>query len=354
MATQRLQGWRDRVGELTPLSGIIFALGAVALLIAVPGLILYLVVEGFTPSEELAETAVSRSAGSIVYTAIAVGAIALVAGTLTYKRMPTKGAREAAVSGAVLGVQAILFSGLFLWFRSGEKFPVFVKQFLSFDILGPFMGEFLNAAKNTITLALVAQGAGMVIGLILSLLVLSNRVVVRAPARLFINVVRGTPLLVQLSIGYLGIVTGLALDVTTYTAAAIVLALNAGAYSAEIFRSGIQSLERGQMEASRSLGMSYMQAMGYVIVPQAVRRVIPPMTNEFVILIKDTSLVAFLGLTFAQRELLSWGSDSYSELFNSTPLLVAALGYLLVTIPLIRLVTALETRLRSGLVGIGA
>ncbi len=347
----RLSEWARR---LTPSSVGILLVGIVALAIAIPGTLAFLVGEGATPSEELAETATSQTQGAILYTAIAVGSLAALAGAASYKRMPTKEARETAVSGGVLGLQAILFSVIFLWFRSGEKFDLFVRQFFSFDILGPFMDQFLNAAKNTITLAIAGQAIGMVLGLILSLLVLSNRIVVRAPARFYINVVRGTPLLVQLSIGYLGIVTSLGFEVSPYAAAAFILGLNAGAYTAEIFRSGIQSLERGQMEASRSLGMSYMQAMGYVIVPQAIRRVIPPLTNEFVILIKDTSLVAFIGLTFIQRELLSWGRDTYAELFNSTPFLVAAVGYLLVTLPLIRLVTALERRLRSGLVGIGA
>ena len=339
---------------MTPTAVAVLAIGIAALAVAVPGTIAFLMAEGATPSEELAETATSSSMGAILYAAIGLGAVAAAAGMFLYKRMPTKEARETTVSGGVLGIQAVLFSAVFLWFRSGEKFDLFVRQFLSFDVVGPFMDQFLNAAKNTVTLALAGQAIGMVLGLILSLLVLSNRVVVRAPARLYINVVRGTPLLVQLSIGYLGIVTSLGLEVSPYAAAAFILGLNAGAYTAEIFRSGIQSLERGQMEASRSLGMSYMQAMSYVIVPQAVRRVIPPLTNEFVILIKDTSLVAFIGLTFVQRELLSWGRDTYAELFNSTPFLVAALGYLLVTLPLIRLVTALERRLRSGLVGIGA
>lgn len=345
---------RDWARELTPLSIAVLLVGAVALIVAIPGTIAFLIAEGASPSAELAETATSETQGAILYTAIALGLVAAAAAIFSYRRMPSKEARETTVSGGVLGVEAVLFCGMFLWFRSGEKFDLFVRQFFSFDIVAGFMDQFLNAAKNTITLALAGQAIGMVLGLVLSLLVLSNRVVVRAPARFYINVVRGTPLLVQLSIGYLGIITSLGLEVSPYAAAAFILGLNAGAYTAEIFRSGIQSLERGQMEASRSLGMSYGQAMGYVIVPQAIRRVIPPLTNEFVILIKDTSLVAFIGLTFVQRELLSWGRDTYAELFNSTPFLVAAFGYLLVTLPLIRLVTALESRLRSGLVGIGA
>ncbi|TKC89028.1 ABC transporter permease subunit, partial [Polyangium fumosum] len=114
---------------------------------------------------------------------------------------------------------------------------------------------------------------------------------------------------------------------------------------------GIQSIERGQMEAARGLGLGYMQSMRYVIVPQAVRRVIPPLMNEFVILIKDTSLIAFLGLSYAQRDLFTVGSQGYSQFFNATFYVASGLGYLVVTLPLIRLVTWVEKRLRSGLLG---
>jgi polar amino acid transport system permease protein len=348
---ERFKQW---FSELTTSSMAVLGIGVASLFVVVVVTLLYLWIEGFTPAAELAETLTSTNQATILLTGGGLGVLAVAAGALIYKRMPTKAAKEAAVSGAVLGVQAILIAAILLWFRSGEKFDIFIRQFFSFDVLGPFMDQFLNAAKNTILLAVSGQAIGMFLGLFLSLLVLSNRVVVRAPARFYINVVRGTPLLVQLSIGYLGLITGLGLDVSAYRAAAIILGLNAGAYTAEIFRSGIQSLERGQLEAARSLGMSYLQAMGYVIIPQAIRRVIPPLTNEFVILIKDTSLVAFLGLTFAQRELLAWGRDTYAELFNSTSFLVAAIGYLIVTLPLIRFVTFLEKKLRSGLVGIGA
>ncbi len=341
--------------ECTPLSLAILAAGGAALAIGILGTLVFLALEGLTPSTELVETLTSQSEGAILYTAIALGVAAIGSGFLLYKRMPTKAAREASVSGAALGLQAVLFALLLLWFRSGEKFDIFVRLFFSFDVLGPFVDQFLNAAKNTIVMAFLAQALGMVLGLFLAMLVLSNRVAVRAPARAYINFMRGTPLLVQLLIGYLGIVTGLGFrEVSVFATATVILGLNAGAYTAEIFRAGIQSLERGQMEASRSLGMSYLQAMRYVVVPQAVRRVIPPLTNEFVILIKDTSLVAFLGLSFVQRELLAWGRDAYAETFNSTPFLVATVGYLLVTLPLIRAVSALERKLRSGLVGIGA
>lgn len=354
MATTRRARLKEWWGELTPLSIGVLVLGSVSLTIAVVGTFAHLWFEGLTPVEELVETMTSDRQASIFYVASALGLVAIALGYGTYRRMPTKPAREAGLSGAALGVQAALFSVLLLILSNGENFALVIRQFFNIEAVGPFVGQFFTGARNTVYLAFFGQTLGMVLGLFLALLILSNRIVVRAPARLYINLLRGTPLLVQISIGYFGIVIGLGLRASPFTVAGVILGLNAGAYTAEIFRAGIQSLERGQMEASRSLGMSYLQAMGYVIVPQAVRRVIPPLMNEFIILLKDTSLVFILGLTFSQRELLSVGRDAYAETFNATPYIAAALGYMVVTLPLIRAVTALERKLRSGLVGIGA
>ncbi|HWC13249.1 MAG TPA: amino acid ABC transporter permease [Actinomycetota bacterium] len=348
--TDRLNKW---FAEQTALSLGIAALGAVALAIGLVGTLAFLWSEGLTPSTELVETAVSQTQGAILWTSIALGAAAL-SGFVLYKRAPTKAAREATISGAALGVQAILFSLAFLVFRTGEKFPIFVRQFFSFEVLSEFRNQFVTGAKNTVILAAGGEAVGIVLGLIFSLLILSSRRVVRAPARAYINLFRGTPLLVQIMVGYFGIVLGLGLDITGSIVVIVILGLNAGAYTAEVFRAGIQSLERGQMEAARSLGMSYGKAMRYVVLPQAIRRVIPPLTNEFVILIKDTSLVFVIGLTFQQRELLAVGRDAFAETFNSTPFMAAAALYLVVTLPMIRLVTYLENRLRSGLVGVAA
>src|SRR5204863_4934967 len=131
--------------------------------------------------------------------------------------------------------------------------------------------------------------------------------------------------------------------ISAYTAALIAFSLNTGAYSAEVFRAGVQSIERGQMEAARGLGMSYLQAMRYAILPQAVRRVIPPLMNEFVILIKDTSLVIVLGLLPGQLDLYNTAREGYSETFSATFFVAAAIGYLAVTLPLIRLVNVVES-----------
>jgi His/Glu/Gln/Arg/opine family amino acid ABC transporter permease subunit len=212
--------------------------------------------------------------------------------------------------------------------------------------------SFANAAKNTLVLSVAGGALGFGLGLALALFTMSKRRVVRAPARIYINFFRGTPLIWQISFAGIGVVPALRLDLSMYTIAILVLGLNLAAYSAEVYRAGIQSLDRGQMEAPRSLGLTYFQSMRFVIVPQAIRRVIPPLLNEFVILIKDTSLVSVLGLTFAQKELLGFGRDIYSSTFDATAFLGSAAGYLIITIPMIRVVTIVERRLRSGLTSV--
>ncbi len=343
---------RDWFAEQTALSLATAIVGAVSLALVLVGSLVLIWTGGWTPDEKILATVTSTAQAALLWAGMVLGAVALVAGALTYRRMPTKASREAAIAGAALATQTVVFSGVFLWFRSGANVDRFVRQFLRFELLQEFASQFVNGAKNTVILALTGEGLGIAIGLALSFLVLSRRAVIRAPARVYINFFRGTPLIWQLSFFFFGMVLGLGLNISPYQAAFLILGLNAGAYTAEIFRAGIQSIERGQMEAARSLGMSYFQAMRFAILPQAIRRVIPPLTNEFVILIKDTALVVVLGLTFGERELLSVGRDAYSETFNATPFLGSAAGYLIVTLPMIRVVTWLERRLRSGLAGV--
>jgi polar amino acid transport system permease protein len=282
---------------------------------------------------------------------MALGVAATAAGLVVYKRMPTKRQREHAIAGAVLGVQAVFFGIFMFWFRTG-KVTIFSRSFLNFDILDSYGDDFLTGAWNTIRLAFGGELGGIILGLVLAILALSKRRVVRAPARIYVNFFRGTPLIWQLVTFYFGVNLGLGLKLGTITVGIIVFSLNTGAYAAEVFRAGIQSIERGQIEAARSLGMSYLQAMRYAIVPQAVRRVIPPLMNEFVILIKDTALIVALGTLLSERDIFSVAQQIYSSTFNATGFMAAAAGYLVVTLPLIRLVTMVEKKLRSGLTGI--
>ena len=286
-----------------------------------------------------------------LYLGIGLGGSALVLGASTYRRMDSKRRRDQAITGAVLGSQAVLLAAAILWFRSASP-GLFAKHLLNVADLQGYGGAFVRGARNTLIMAFAGELGGIVIGLVLGILALSQRRAVRAPARIYINFFRGTPLIWQLATGYFLLLFGFGIRISGLVVAIIVFALNTGAYAAEVFRAGIQSIERGQMEAARSLGMSYIQAMRYAIVPQAVRRVIPPLMNEFVILIKDTALVVVLGLTANEYDIFTTAREGQSATFNASFFTVAAIGYLIVTLPLIRLVNAAEKRLRSGLVGI--
>lgn len=362
----------DVRGESAPLPGSTLAAGAAALALVIGGTIATQIVyavaggpltadcvaRGLKPKLEgargvchIAEALRSGPQTAFFAIGIVLGVAAMAVGFFTYRRMDTRRKRDHAITGAILGLQAVQLSALLWWFRTGTP-EQFAFQFLNAQKLRGYTGAFLTGAKNTILLAATGEVGGVILGLILAVLVLSKRRAVRAPARAYINFFRGTPLIWQLSVFYFGFALGLNLNLNAYQVAMLVFALNTGAYAAEVFRAGIQSIERGQMEAARSLGMSYLQAMRYAIIPQAIRRVIPPLMNEFVILIKDTSLILVLGLVPAQFDLFNVAREGYSSTFSATFFVAAAVGYLVVTLPLIRAVNAVEKRLRSGLVGI--
>ena len=336
-----------------PASLAALALGGLGLVAATLGVAVVVVMHGLTPFEEVVRAFRSAEMTGVGVWAIGLGFGGLVIGVATFRSMPTKVSREGSIAGAVLGAQALILGGVLLWFGEGDV-DIFVQNFLNFEGPSKQVDAFLAGAKNTLVLALTSEFFGIVLGLVLSVFTISKRAVVRAPARVYINFFRGTPLLWQMSVIGIGLPLGLGLDIDTYTAGILALSLNMGAYSAEVFRAGIQSIERGQLEAARGLGMSYGQAMRYSIVPQAVRRVIPPLMNEFVILVKDTSLVVFLGLSAGERDLLTVASQGFGNSFNSTFFIFAAIGYLAICLPAMWLVNRVERRLRSGLVGVTA
>ncbi len=339
--------------QSTPVSLGVLVLGAASLLLVLAGATVVLAVHGFTPLDNIIRGLKSNELTGVSLFSMGGGLVAAVAGFGQFKRMPTKVSREQAFAGGVLGTEAAAL-GLFLYLFGNSDVDTFALYYLDLERIGPLVPEFMNGVKNTLFLALTSELLGILLGLFVAMLAISNRSVVRAPARIYINFFRGTPLVWQLIfIGY-AIPIGFQIDITTYRAAIIAFSLNTGAYAAEVFRAGIRSIERGQLEAARGLGMSYLQAMRYAVVPQAVRRVVPPLMNEFVILLKDTSLVIVLGLTSAQRDLMSVGNQASANEFNYTYLVATGLGYLAISLPLIRLVNAVEKRIRSGLVGVGA
>jgi His/Glu/Gln/Arg/opine family amino acid ABC transporter permease subunit len=214
-------------------------------------------------------------------------------------------------------------------------------RYLAFDLVWQNIDVILQAALVTILLAFLAEVIGILFGLGLSLLKISRSRLLSLPAQIYIDLFRGTPLLIQIVFIYFATpLIGIRIQ-SLFVAGLIALALNGAAYVAEIFRSGIQSIDRGQMEAGRASGLTYAQTMRYIIVPQAFRRTIPPLTNEFVMLVKDTSIVSVIGL----EELLRAARVLQSATANATPLVVAALIYLAVCLPLIYLSGGLERRL---------
>jgi polar amino acid transport system permease protein len=306
----------------------------------------------------IVEALKSPAETGLLLTGIGLGLAMVVVGWATNKRMDTRRKREHAIAGAVLGVQAVVLGAIILWFRSSDLLFPFVRNVLNFTFLNGKGGHgepllwLTRGARYTLFMAFAGELGGIVIGLVLATLAVSPRKVVRAPARAYINFFRGTPLIWQLIFFQSLFTLGFQLHLSVITTAVTVFALNTGAYAAEVFRAGLQSIERGQIEAARSLGMSYFQAMRYAIVPQAVRRVIPPLMNEFVILIKDTSLVFVLGITLGREDIFGLGQEGYSFFFNATFWVWTAIAYLIITLPLIGIVNAVERRLRSGLVSV--
>lgn len=196
-----------------------------------------------------------------------------------------------------------------------------------------------------LALALVAISFPLAIplGLCWSFLRMSKHRILRAIGSTYINIIRGTPLFLQIYIAFFGMPL-LGLQPPNFVLGVIVLIMNSSAYLAEIFRAGIQSINKGQFEAARSLGMNGAQTMIFVIIPQTFRRVIPTMTSEFILMYKDTSLLAAVGV----MEIMMYSKVITAATGNVTPYIVAALFYLVVTIPLTKAINVMEERLVSG------
>lgn len=199
----------------------------------------------------------------------------------------------------------------------------------------------LEGALVTIKITALSVGFGLLIGLVASIARMSKLWLVKMLASLYVDFIRGTPLLVQIFIIYfaLPMITGVRVD--PLVAAITACSINSGAYVAEIFRAGIESIDKGQMEAGRSLGMTWGQTMYYIIVPQAFKRVIPPLGNEFIAMLKDSSLVSVIGF----EELTRRGQLIIARTYGSLEIwLSVAVIYLAMTFVISRFVAYLERR----------
>ncbi|HCZ8798058.1 TPA: ABC transporter permease subunit [Staphylococcus aureus] len=204
---------------------------------------------------------------------------------------------------------------------------------------------FLKGIKITILISLIGFALGSILGAFVALMKLSKIKIISWIASIYIEILRGTPMLVQVFIVFFGITAALGLDISALVCGTIALVINSSAYIAEIIRAGINAVDKGQMEAARSLGLNYRQTMKSVIMPQAIKNILPALGNEFVTLIKESSIVSTIGvgeIMFNAQVVQGISFDPF------TPLLVAAALYFVLTFVLTRIMNMIEGRLNAS------
>jgi polar amino acid transport system permease protein len=262
---------------------------------------------------------------------------------------PTRRQRAALIRYAIYaGTLALL-----AWVALATDWARLQESFFDWQIFRSLFPDILvRAARNTLIFTFFGFSGGLAIGLALALMRLSPVRPYRWAAAFYIEIFRGLPALITIVL--IGFVLPIALQVRvpgTYGPGSLALAIVTGAYLAETIRAGIEAVPKGQMEAARSLGMSHGRAMVSIVIPQAFRVILPPLTNELVLLLKDTSLLFVLGTTDQTIELAKFGRDAVADTFNGTPLVAVALTYLAITLPLTRAVAWLERRQKRAVRG---
>lgn len=234
--------------------------------------------------------------------------------------------------------------GVLLYFADLEKLKE--TMFKPEIIVDQFPKIITQAARNTLIFTISGFAGGSVLGLILALMKLSKVTFTRFISSVFIDVIRGLPaILILIFIAYgLPIAFGVRIP-GAYSKGILALSVVSSAYIAEVIRSGIQAIPKGQNEAAKALGMGQIATYSNIILPQALRMMIPPMTNEMVLLLKDTALISVIGVTSSTKELTRFGRDGVMSDANATPLVVTGIIYLILTIPLTRLASMLEKKL---------
>jgi polar amino acid transport system permease protein len=253
----------------------------------------------------------------------------------------TKRRRTRMIRGAQYGVLAaavVLVATLADWHQLRLAF-------FDIEVAKALFPEIITTALvNTVLYTLLGFGFGLALGLVLALMRLSSVPPYRWIAVTYIEFFRGIPcLLVFIALGF-GVPLAFQVALDMNLTVMLSLGLVGAAYMAETIRAGIQAVPKGQTEAARSLGMSHGRAMVSIVIPQAFRIVLPPLTNELILLTKDSSLVYLLGLSLSQFELANFGRDALNEHKSLTPILIAGLLYLVITLPLGQLVRRLEAR----------
>lgn len=216
---------------------------------------------------------------------------------------------------------------------------------MNFDFLPKYYLFFLNGAKFTLLLAFFTVLFGVLLGLFLAMMRISKSKFLNLISTAYIEFIRGTPVLVQLYIIYYALPNLLGVNLPDLVAAILALSINSSAYVAEIIRAGIQAIDKGQMEAARSLGMTQSMAMRYIIIPQSIKNILPALGNEFIVVIKESSIVSVIGI----HELMYNADTVRGNTFRPfEPLIIAALMYFVMTFTLSKLMGAVERRMRAG------
>lgn len=216
---------------------------------------------------------------------------------------------------------------------------------MDFSFLHEYYGFFIDGTSITLFLSFFGAGLGIILGVLLALMKLSKNMLLKAFSSSYIELVRGTPLLVQLYIIYYGLPKLLGVDFGDITLGIIAISLNSAAYVGEIIRAGLLSIDKGQMEAARSLGMSHKMAMLYIIIPQAFKNILPALGNEVIVLIKESSIVSVVGIHDLMYNADTIRGNTYLPF---EPLIIAAAIYFTITFILSKLLGLLERRMRAG------
>jgi len=202
----------------------------------------------------------------------------------------------------------------------------------------------MGGAKMTVILTVGGLFFGFILGVLAGMMKLSRNIFVRKLAGIYVEIIRGTPMLVQAMFLYFGVPMAMGIRIPAVVAGIIIIAVNSGAYIAEIVRGAVQSINPGQGEAGRSIGLNRFQTMRYVIWPQAFRRMIPPLGNQFIISLKDTSLLMIIGV----GELLRTGDEIVAVNFRSFEVyLTCGLVYLVMTMSIAKALRIVEKRLEA-------
>lgn len=216
---------------------------------------------------------------------------------------------------------------------------------LDFSIMGKYIPLLLDGVRMTILLTLVSVVVGVVLGLMAALMKMSRFKILRLIASTYIEIIRGTPIICQLYLIFFGLPQLIGFNIPEFIAAFIALGFNSGAYVSEIIRAGIEAVDRGQTEAAYSLGMPHAMTMRYIIIPQAVKNILPALVNEFIVLIKESAVVSVIGLSDLMRKSSMISSVTYKPF---EPLVTVALLYFIMTFTLSKAMGRIERRLKKS------